>query len=204
MDKPIWTVLLIVGTLGGVLGVSASVIGDDDRDDHERYERHEEHERGERESWFRWGEPRPDVIPVRNEDYQAECGACHMAYPPGLLPARSWEAVMNGLDDHFGDNAELMPPLRKELLQYMVDNAADQAPTRRSRAFAGSIAEDAAPLRISETPYFRHEHDELSPRMVSGNDQVRSFSNCTACHRSADKGVFDEHEIVVPGYGRVD
>ena len=23
--------------------------------------------------------------------YQQECSACHMAYPPGLLPAASWQ-----------------------------------------------------------------------------------------------------------------
>ena len=43
----------------------------------------------------------PGVEPVTNVDYQNECGACHFAYQPGLLPARSWQALMTGLDQHF-------------------------------------------------------------------------------------------------------
>ena len=30
--------------------------------------------------------------------WKAECGSCHIAYPPALLPAASWRAVMSGLD----------------------------------------------------------------------------------------------------------
>jgi mono/diheme cytochrome c family protein len=36
------------------------------------------------------------VLPL----YKQECAACHMAYPPGLLPARSWTRIMSGLDKH--------------------------------------------------------------------------------------------------------
>jgi hypothetical protein len=32
--------------------------------------------------------------------YKQECAACHLAYPPGLLPARSWSRIMSGLDKH--------------------------------------------------------------------------------------------------------
>ena len=49
------------------------------------------------------------VAPIHSPIYQEECASCHMAYPPGLLPARSWEKIMAGLESHFGDNAELEP-----------------------------------------------------------------------------------------------
>lgn len=39
--------------------------------------------------------------------YKAECAACHTAYPPGLLPAVSWQRIMNGLDHHYGVDASL-------------------------------------------------------------------------------------------------
>ncbi len=32
-----------------------------------------------------------DVAPVKNALYLEECGACHFAYQPGLLPSRSWK-----------------------------------------------------------------------------------------------------------------
>ncbi|MDP1920915.1 MAG: CxxxxCH/CxxCH domain-containing protein, partial [Myxococcales bacterium] len=37
--------------------------------------------------------------------YETECGSCHLAFPPNLLPAPSWKSVMGGLTDHFGQNA---------------------------------------------------------------------------------------------------
>ncbi|MDH5218993.1 MAG: diheme cytochrome c, partial [Gammaproteobacteria bacterium] len=48
-----------------------------------------------------------DVAVVTDSLYKEECSACHMAYQPGLLPARSWEKMMDNLADHFGENAEL-------------------------------------------------------------------------------------------------
>ena len=33
-----------------------------------------------------------------NAAWKSECGSCHVAYPPGLLPAASWRAIMAGLD----------------------------------------------------------------------------------------------------------
>lgn len=39
--------------------------------------------------------------------WKAECGTCHIAYPPQLLPAPSWRRVMSGLDKHFGTDAGL-------------------------------------------------------------------------------------------------
>ena len=39
--------------------------------------------------------------------YTQECAACHTAYPPGLLPAASWNRVMTGLDKHYGTDASL-------------------------------------------------------------------------------------------------
>ena len=39
--------------------------------------------------------------------YTQECAACHTAYPPGLLPAASWNRVVTGLDKHCGTDAAL-------------------------------------------------------------------------------------------------
>jgi hypothetical protein len=48
------------------------------------------------------------------------------------------------------------------------------------------------------------EHDDITSKMVIGNEQVRSFSQCDACHTRAKQGSFREHEIHIPGYGRWD
>ncbi len=47
--------------------------------------------------------------------YQQECAACHVAYPPGLLPAASWQRVMDNLPRHYGTDASLDPATLKEL-----------------------------------------------------------------------------------------
>ena len=48
-----------------------------------------------------------ESFPVNNPTYKSECGSCHVAYPPALLPARSWEAILVGFDRHFGTNASV-------------------------------------------------------------------------------------------------
>ena len=49
----------------------------------------------------------PRVPPVDHQATIKECAACHMAFPPQMLPARSWEALMGDLANHFGENAQL-------------------------------------------------------------------------------------------------
>jgi hypothetical protein len=49
------------------------------------------------------------VPPVTHAATLKECGECHMAYQPGLLPAASWNRIMDGLADHFGENASVLP-----------------------------------------------------------------------------------------------
>jgi hypothetical protein len=154
----------------------------------------------ERESAVTAATPTSAPVSATAGKYQAECGSCHMAYPPRLLPAATWRALMNRLDNHFGDNAELAPAVRNELTRYLVAHARPRARDFATR-YDGS---DAGPLRISERRWFRREHREISDRMVSGNDQVRSFSNCAACHTDAARGRFSEHGVRIPGYGRWD
>jgi hypothetical protein len=145
-----------------------------------------------------------DVAPVTNMKYEKECGDCHMPYPAGLLPARSWQKIMGGLDDHFGDNAELDTALNQEITGYLMRNSADQSTYRRSRRIMRSLSSDQAPLRITELSYFRREHREIPKRMVVKNPEVNSLSNCSACHQRAIQGSFSERDIHIPGYGRWD
>ena len=158
-------------------------------------------EAGQREGRS-WG--RPDVAPVTLPKYAAECGSCHVAYPAGLLPARSWTRLMSSLDNHFGENAELAPATRTLLLDYLLSGAADRSGDRRSLKIMGLLAADATPLRITKTPYIAAKHREIPSYMIVGNEKVRSLSNCDACHAQASKGNFSEHQVRIPGYGRWD
>ena len=136
--------------------------------------------------------------------FKEECGSCHMVYPAALLPERSWRKMMSGLEDHFGDNAELDGETHKVITDYLVNNSAEATRSGRSHKFYRSIRASDTPLRISELPYFMHEHDELPNRLVKDNPKVNSFSNCQACHQNAEDGSFNEDDINIPGYGRWD
>jgi hypothetical protein len=58
-------------------------------------------------------------------------------------------------------------------------------------------------LRITDNPYFRHEHHEISPRLLKQSGAA-SMSHCNACHQRAEQGSFSEREIVIKGIGRWD
>lgn len=134
--------------------------------------------------------------------YKEECASCHMAYPAHLLPARSWQKILTGLEHHFGDNASLDPATLKTLSRYLQDNSADTADTRRARHLLRSLPADSTPLRISALPYIRRQHHEIPTRYISANPQVKSLGNCVACHAGAEQGIFSEHQVRIPGYGR--
>jgi len=135
--------------------------------------------------------------------YRDECGACHTAYPPGLLPTSSWQAIMQGLDDHFGENAELLPDTAAHITAYLDEHASDRGdPMRNDRLLRG--VQGRPPLRITELPFFKDKHEEVPARMVEGNPEVQTFSRCEACHRGAEKGRFDEDNVAIPGSGRWD
>lgn len=120
--------------------------------------------------------------------YRDECGACHVAYPPQLLPAASWREVMRTLDRHFGTDASLEPPQAAAI----VDGLVAQARRRPEAASRGGPV-----LRITETAWFRHEHDEVPPRLWKA-PAVKSPANCAACHRRAEAGDYDERSLRLP------
>ena len=145
-----------------------------------------------------------ELNPIKNERYVAECASCHIAYPPGLLPARSWQKIMSNLNDHFGEDASLDAATVSELTRYLSDNSADNSTARFAKKVQRRLSEDETPLRITELDFFKREHDELPVRLYRDNPKVGSLSNCNACHTRAEHGSFREREINIPGFGRWD
>ena len=125
--------------------------------------------------------------PVADAMTKKECGACHMAFQPAFLPARSWARIMDNLADHFGEDASLDEETARHIRDYLTKNAAD---TRwRSKMMRG-VRKDWTPLRITELPYWKREHDhEVSARAWK---RAGSKANCVACHRYAEKGYYDD------------
>lgn len=182
--------VLLSAVLGfGLYGITGSLASGryDDDDDDDRYRS---------VAGMSW------IVDERFALYQEECGSCHLAYPPQLLPPPSWRRIMDGLEDHFGENAELDDASHRQIAEFL-----SELSTPRSgeyRRVLRNLDAQKAPLRITEMTYFKRKHREIPDRFVRGNDKVRSFSQCDACHRGAERGDYDEDRVVIPGVGRWD
>ncbi len=124
---------------------------------------------------------------LRLPAYQAECAACHIAYPPGLLGAKSWQHIMGDLSKHFGVDASLDVGSTKAISAWLVEHAG-----------AGRRFNDTSPdNRITKSQWFVRQHDEVSASVFK-RVAVGSASNCAACHKRAADGNFSEHEVRIP------
>ncbi|CAG9221021.1 diheme cytochrome c [Burkholderia vietnamiensis] len=119
--------------------------------------------------------------------YKQECATCHVAYPPGALPAESWRRILNGLEHHFGTDATLDAATVAQLQTWLSAHAATGAAARRP-------PDDS----ITRSSWFISTHDEV-PAAVWNSPAVKRPSNCAACHTQADKGNFDERFVRIPG-----
>ncbi|MEW8523919.1 MAG: diheme cytochrome c [Candidatus Thiodiazotropha endolucinida] len=137
--------------------------------------------------------------------YQEECGSCHFPYQPVFLPAASWRTMMGKLDEHFGENAELSAEDQATLSSYLISNAADRVNREIPNKVMWSLRSSPVPERITETGFFKHEHNEIpySVRNRKSGEKL-TFSNCDSCHKKALQGSYNEHEIIIPGIGRWD
>jgi hypothetical protein len=145
-----------------------------------------------------------EIQPVSNEAYQHECGECHFAYQPGLLPARSWDALLEpqALRDHFGVNAELDAATRGRLHDYAVANAADRSYSKRSRKIAVATAAGPVPMRISRLEPVARVHRRIDLALITGNPEVKSLAACDKCHTEAAQGVYESDTVRIPGATR--
>ena len=119
--------------------------------------------------------------------YTQECASCHTAYRPGMLPARSWQRVMSGLDKHYGTDASLDTATLQQLDGWL-------------QAHAGTykrVREEPPQDRITRSAWFARKHRNIDSR-VWKLASVRSAANCSACHTGADRGDFDDHTLKLP------
>ena len=157
---------------------------DEDDDDDDEYD-------NRRSSYTRY-----QLKPVDNRIYKKECGVCHLAYQPGLLPQKSWLMMFENMEDHYGKDVAPDEVDMEPILTYLVSNSAENSSARHSQKILSSLR-GAAPVRISDVPYIKHEHDEI-PGSVFNRKSVKSISYCKTCHTTADRGIFNERYIHIP------
>ncbi len=145
---------------------------------------------------------------IENSAYGAECADCHFLYQPWLLPARSWERVMQESNDHFGEDLALDPEAISEITAYLVANATDYTDVknewtrRRQKGKTPRLMKrlgPEVPVRITELPYIVKEHDDIASGIFK-RPSIQSFSNCSACHTRAEYGDYEEDRVKIPAH----
>lgn len=136
-------------------------------------------------------------VPIAPLDpaYAKACGDCHLAYHPSLAPAASWAKTMDGLDDHFGENATLDPATAAKLRDYLAGNASERFDTRAANLLRRVDA--AKPEQITAAPAWKRIHREI-PDAVFKSKAVGAKGACKACHKDADTARFDPQRIAIP------
>jgi hypothetical protein len=114
--------------------------------------------------------------------YVQECASCHVAYPPGMLPAPSWARLMSGLKQHFGTDASFDPQEVQRLNQWLQSHADERHQT-------------IAPPPQDRITRSKHRQIEAATWRLPS---VRSAANCMACHSTADQGRYSEHALRQP------
>ncbi len=135
---------------------------------------------------------------TRNPIWEEECGGCHLAFHPSLLPRRSWEAMLRSQADHFGEDLFLDEAVISELRKFAAANSAESSPTEAAWKMDRAISPRETPLRITETPYWKRKHGDL-PETVWRNGTVAGKSDCAACHLDARLGTFEDAAMRLPG-----
>ena len=134
------------------------------------------------------------LAPVKDSVVAKECSACHMLYPAGLLPARSWSAIIAELANHFGDNAELDATTAQRVADYLAAKAADGVGIS-SKVLRG-LDPAFVPKRITELPWWIRKHEKKG--RVGAAELARKGAkfkgDCKACHADAERGIFDDDE----------
>ncbi|MCK5445250.1 MAG: diheme cytochrome c [Rhodospirillaceae bacterium] len=121
---------------------------------------------------------RAETFPViTDQTVLSECGDCHMAFPPETLPKALWQKIIRNLSDHFGEDASIDDATVAVILDYHVKNASDVSQTRAAKV---KWRTTRPVTRILDAPRFIDKHRGCDAAFK--NPQVKSPSNCLACH----------------------
>ncbi len=131
----------------------------------------------------------------KNATYVSECAECHHAYHPSLMPAASWDLMMAGLAEHFGEDASLDDQTSEEIRAYLLAYAAGRWDTEAANNLRRILASD--PLRITSTPYWKRRHKHILD-VTFTLKSVRTKANCIACHKDAETGQYADQMIQLP------
>ncbi len=130
-----------------------------------------------------------------NAAWASECGDCHIAYHPSLLPRSSWRQIMAGLEDHFGEDASLDKETKDQITAFLNEYASERWDSEAANELRRTDAQK--PLEITASPYWKQRHRDIAAEIFK-RKAIGSKGNCLACHKDAANGRFADEEISIP------
>ncbi len=119
-------------------------------------------------------------------EYTKECGSCHIAYAPYLLPKSAWDSMMSDLENHFGEDASLEQESHTIILAFLNQYSSDFVETKISSKIA---KEPQNIVAITKYPYWEAAHQDINPALFE-TQAIKSKANCQTCHKDAESGIF--------------
>lgn len=110
-----------------------------------------------------------EEIPARyklgRELYVENCGSCHIALPPEILPSETWRRLLLEPQQHYGQQLKpLIGPTLLVMWEYLRTFSRPQA------------KKEQIPYRVSESRFFKALHPRVKfPEKVS-------LGSCVSCH----------------------
>ncbi|WP_300827039.1 cytochrome b/b6 domain-containing protein [Helicobacter sp. UBA3407] len=121
-------------------------------------------------------------------EYKQECGSCHIAYAPFLLPKSAWDSMMSDLENHFGDDASLEEETHARIAAFLEKYASDVVNTKFTQQ------KESQQIAITKTPYWEIAHRKLNPKIFT-TKAIKSKANCQTCHKDAESGIFAKNAV---------
>lgn len=154
------------------------------------------------QGWW-WSTPERPWLPFTpvamadDAEWREECGGCHLAFHPALLPARSWERMMDEQAAHFGDDLALDPEATARIRAFLVTHAAEADATEWAWQIARDVPAAEAPQRVTDLEWWEAEHADVPPEVWKHPDVAEGL-RCDACHADAEPGSFEDGAMHIP------
>jgi len=136
---------------------------------------------------------------AENPAFFEKCSTCHKLYPPFMLPHDSWVRLMDGLDNHFGEQIRENNITQSEQMSiktYLLSHSAEFSTQKIAFKTLESLGE-MRPISMSKVPYWRDSHKSID-KHVFKSLHVKDAANCFACHPDFEYGILDNTRIYIP------
>jgi cytochrome c553 len=136
------------------------------------------------------------LSPASDKTYIDKCGKCHFAYQPGLLTFKSWEKIILTPDGHAGGALSIDKKIQDELISYLREESAEKSSWKKAKKIL-NYNSNKTPVRISENSYIQTKHRRIKQDVLN-RSSIKSLGNCSACHKNAAKGIYEENDVAIP------